>query len=433
MFIANNTNLFFNATIQDHRLWTSLDEVNKNHSFLRHQHDYLLIRIIDVIFDIIFVKSTIPWSNNLEKFSDACLAETRYWCSGKKIELYDDHVTLIDETRKFINSIDKIKSFITAFFLFLPGICAKAWLWLINRDEINKRNFLIINYLNDAENFARRRTRVEYTDEEYRVRPRTFTPELDQNTLPYEIIEKILFNLENPDDFVAFAKTCKTHYRFTAQFYDDKLMRDRYPLMISQIMTKDALANLPRGTLPKKLHALFKMAKCFLDKNKQTSLHTSHIFAQNLSLKARSLLKTGSTQEIFENMRNHAIWSFQTRESLGLVIRLANVYFSCVKETSPTIIITKVQGKWMAIGLNISGAMQLFLNDMYFHPNNTPELKEYFTRLFKGEPCGGYFSYAWDENINIDYQVARAVLSLEEGKPTWNGGIPVLQLWRHNL
>jgi hypothetical protein len=73
-------------------------------------------------------------------------------------------------------------------------------------------------------------------------------------------------------------------------------------------------------------------------------------------------------------------------------------------------------------------AMMMLLNDIRFS-TTVPELKDYLKRLFKGEACGN-FSDQFNADIRVNFQAARAGISLIEGPRICpDGRTPVMQLW----
>lgn len=421
MLIKSNADLFFNATIQDYRWDTSSDESVRKSYWRGRQyseyHYYLPLRIFFLVLGLVFEPHRYPWRSVLEEYADSCLAETRYWFSGKKIELFDEYVVVIDEQRKFVTTIDKIKSFITAFFLFLPGVCLKGLLWLINHHEINRRNFWIIAYLNDEQNYNK-----QLGTHLYSIQPKTLKLGDGQSQsqflcMPSEIIRHTLSYLKN-HELVAAIKTCKKIYRLSTDQYSSKV-HTTFPDVISQSMANDVLANLPRGFIPKGMQTLFAIAKRDLRKN-YFSVSSAKLEAWDLTDTA---LKSGCLKDLIKSMGNHAMQSFQTPEGPGLVIRLSSDY----DINFPILIVAKIQGDWIILGIGITGAMQLFLNDLHFSPNNAPELKDYFTRLFNGQPCGDFWSQS---DVEFDYKGKRAGEILDEGKRTRYNGTSVIKLWR---
>jgi hypothetical protein len=431
--LIDNFNLFFKTTVIDNSPKMRFNRTTSRFYWRIIPVFPLRDRISLIFTEIISSQFRLFVSNNCERFADSCLAESRYWWGGRKIELYADHAIVNKEERSFTTTVDKVKSLATAFFLFLPGILLKSLRWLTNFCEIGRRNQLITEYLNRKQNCAK-----QYGFN--RVKPIiAFENNYDSQTeskfmlLPQEIKRHILSFLEQDTNRARLALTCKENYCLTAQF--DELpdvifqsLTKNLPAVIIQSIGKDTLMNLPHEALPESVQLLCQDARLhakFLDTLLPIDVNQAQIFLCWFQSEDYPKL----IENFFNWMGSHAIKIISTPKGLGLAIRLKNnMPENFLNQEQQALIITKIKGKWKVLGINTSGSMWLFLNDMRFY-NNLPEVKDYLERLFKGEHCGN-FSDTLNYGVQVDYNKSRASSLLQEGPRTCQDGkTPVMQLW----
>lgn len=411
--LINNLNLFFNSAIVDRY---HLENV-----------EYQGVR-----------RSCSTLAEDCEIYADAFLAETRYWLGGKNIEILGKFVVVAEEKRQFITLIDKIKSAVTAIFLFIPGIVLKSLTWVIRPIKVCQRNQLIL------ENLKQQKQCVQRSDTQlHKLLPKVFdVPEKGQasnvlSDLPIDIKLHVLSFLKN-NDRNKLALSCKQNYSLVAKFYEDTTFyeEEMYLAAITQSMEKKILHHLPHGTLPESMNTFFEHASFPYLEMTQFNISDVYKFAFPCSFYLKHAIfpdkeeyEIDLIEDIFEHMKDHAIQTIQMKGGPGFVIRLKN---NLLDETflahKQALIITKMKGQWTVFGLNISSGMWLFLNDMRFYPDS-PELIDYFTRLFNGKPCGN-FSEDIQNEIEFDYKVTTAASLLQEGPRTCPDGVtPVIQLW----
>ncbi len=420
MFV-DNFKLFFNMTVIDNRPGMKVCRERSSSQWRLIQTVSWPYRIIPIFVEIIFTSNFLLLArDSCERFADSCLAESRYWWGGQKIELYYSHLTVNKEKRQFTTIVDKVKSLAAAFFLFFPGVLLKSLVWVTNFSHIYLRNQLIREIWN-TQNLVNPFCLPK------KIKPREFDKKDDQaqsafmGCLPE--IKMLILTFLKDEEQGRLALTCKKNHCLIADFQIKTKVRD-LPAFIVQSMTED---NLIPETFPKSLQTLFddfKANVAYLDMNK-TKISPNH--AQMLNLPSYPYL----IEIFFKWMGNHAIKTIETAEGLALIVHLKNnIVRDFSNKGEAALIITKMQGKWAVSSINTSGAMWLFLNDMRFS-DNLPELKDYLERLFKGESCGNFSDEPYfPAAVQINYQAGKAATLLPEGLRTCADGVtPVMQLW----
>lgn len=385
MKINNRFNLFFCTTIFDIRMGA-----------FPHRHP---------LFDVI------------ERKANHYLEEFHFLLKGKQITVFDGEVIVETRTKNYATTVIKIKSILKTIFYFVPAVLLKAFVWIFDFSYVNQRTKSIFELLKRQSDFT-------HQSDPHIIPAKVFTQihaqEQSPLNIPIDLQSHISLFLDDKD-VASFALTCKENYNSAERFSAKPHNQCKYfPRLIVQTLGMSKLTTLPFSKLPGIWQVLFKNQEEWLSDGFE---NPSSIEEVQLLLMCHTM-KSGCHVELSSLMDNSSIQQVQLPKGRALILRVRDNILNEEK----TFVVAKIKENWTIISRYLSGAMYLFLKDMYLN-EDTPKVTDYLTRLFKGEPCGS-FPDDLNSKIKIKYEQEKASDRLEEGPRLCSDGItPVIQLW----